>query len=226
MISYLLRRSGWKVVYLGSNVPLVNLHATIQSISPSLILSAAQTLNSAASLRVMSEYLSTKSVALAYGGGIFTRIPDAIRCISGHYLGEDVAMVPQIVESLVTYGHPIPTAQPVSQEYDQTLAKFLQNEAAIVTFVALVMQAGPVEPAHVEIGNQHLTRMIASALTLGDLNLLDHSIAWLNGLLKNYGISTSDAKQFFAVYQKAITNYLGDDGAIIRDWLAKNELSL
>jgi DNA-binding transcriptional MerR regulator len=222
MISYLLRRGSWDVVYLGSNVPLNDLDATIQSVKPLLVLSAAQTLNSAASLRAMSQTVANQGVPLAYGGGIFNSIPTITQCISGHYLGTEVAMVPQMVERLLTASPPMPTAQMVSLEYTQTLERFLQNEAFIVGYVPSEMQAEPIKPAYVEIANTNLTRMISSALILGDINLLDHSVTWLNGMLKNRGLSTSGVMQFYKTYRQAVDRYLGDDGAVILDWTGKH----
>jgi DNA-binding transcriptional MerR regulator len=221
LVTYLLRRSSWDVVYLGTNVPLSHLDATIQSTQPSLLLSAAQTLESAASLRLMSEYLVAQDVPLAFGGGIFLSIPASVQSISGYYLGTVIAMVPQIIERLVTAHHSVHNARPVSPEYAQSLRKFHRNETLMISFVASEMQSESIKPAHLEIANANLTRMISSALILGDINLLDHSINWLNGLLENYGLSTSVALQFYATYQRAVERYLGDDGSIIRDWFSK-----
>ena len=221
MIAYLLRRNAWNVLYLGSNVPLLNLDAMLQSTKPSITLSAAQTLNSAASLREMSEYLLNQGVPLAFGGGIFNLVPATIQRISGYYLGTNIAMVPQIVELLIMAPPTMPNAQSVSPIVTQTLASFIHNEAVIVAYVASAMQTGLVEPTHLEIANANLTQLIASALTLGDINLLDHSIAWLNGLLENYGFTTSAARQFYGTYRQAVNQYLGDEGGIIQGWLIK-----
>jgi DNA-binding transcriptional MerR regulator len=220
VVTYFLRRGGWDVVYLGSNVPLNDLDATIQSTRPALILSAAQTLESAASLRQMSEYLVTQEVALAFGGGIFIRVPATVQSISGYYLGTDMAMLSQNVELLVTSSPSMPKVPPISFEYTQILGKFQQNEISIISFVTAAMQSEPVEPAHVEIANSNLTRLISSVLILGDINLLDPIITWLNGLLENHGLSVSGAMQFYAAYQRAVERYLGEEGAIIRNWLS------
>jgi methanogenic corrinoid protein MtbC1 len=225
MIAYLLKRYGWDVIYLGSNVPLANFDATIQTTKPSLILSAAQTLNSAASLRAMSEYVFKQGVPLAYGGGIFNLVPATSQCISGYFLGTEVAEVPQMVDRLLSTLPPIPQALPVSLEYTQTLASIIQNEAVIVRDVASAMQVEPIEPVHLEVANANLTQMVASALRLGNINLLDHSILWLNGLLTNRGFSTSIAMQFYATYRQVVERYLGDKGGMIRDWLAKYQIS-
>jgi methanogenic corrinoid protein MtbC1 len=221
LVTYLLRRRSWDVVYLGANVPLKNLDTTIESTQPAMVLSTAQTLTSAASLRTMSEYLSRKGIPLAFGGGVFNMVPSAIKCISGYFLGTDVPMVPNSIELLVTAPPSIPAALPLSAAYSQTLSSFLRNEALIVSYVDSIMQALPIEPVHLEIAKDNLTRLIYSSLILGDITLLDPTVSWLNGLLSNHGLATSLVKQFYTIYRQAVERYLGEDGVMIRDWLSK-----
>ena len=153
VITYLLRRRGWDVVYLGPNVPLIDLDETIRLISPILIISAVQTLNAAASLRNLSEYIALQDVPLAYGGGIFNQVPAATQCITGHFLGTDVANVPKMVERLVTTTPPVHMAQPVSNQYTQTLTFFLQNEADILAQVCSILRSKLDKPDILEYAN-------------------------------------------------------------------------
>jgi DNA-binding transcriptional MerR regulator len=226
VITYMLRRRGWDVVYLGSNVPLIDLDATIRSISPILIISAAQTLKAAASLRNLSEYIGAQAVPLSYGGGIFNQIPSATQYISGYFLGTDVANVPQEVERLITIPPPMHYAVPVPLEYTQILTRYLQNEAAIDTHVTSILQSELDKPVKLDHVNVYLPQLIASALSLGDINLLNQSIIWLNGLVNNTGLSVSWVKRYYATYRQAVERYLGEDGAIIQNQLEKYELSL
>ncbi len=225
IITFFLKRRGWDVVYLGSNVPLINLDATIRTTSPILFLSAAQTLRTAASLRTMSEYIVTQGLPLAYGGRIFNDVPSASQFISGYFLGDDVANVPQMVERLVNTPPPMLSVLPVSPEYTKTLKQFVQNEGAIATHVASIFRSEPVDPAQLDNTNGYLGQFIASALTLGDINLLDSSILWLNGLLKTYGFTAALVSQFYATYRLEVEHYLAEQGSIIRNQLAKYELS-
>jgi DNA-binding transcriptional MerR regulator len=221
LITYLLRRRGWDVIYLGANVPLRDLDAAIDSARPSLVLSAAQTLINAASLRTMSEFLFGQSVPLAFGGGVFAQNPSAITRITGYYLGIDLSLLPQIIDRLLMAPPSTPETQPLSGEYSRFLSKFLLNESFIVSYVRTAMQAVSIEPDHLEIANDNLTRMIYSALLMGDINLLDPSASWLNGLLRNYGIAPGIVEQFYTIYRQAVERYLGEDGVVIRDWLSK-----
>jgi hypothetical protein len=54
---------------------------------------------------------------------------------------------------------------------------------------------------HLETADANLSRLIATVLTLGDINLVDYSITWLNGLLENYGFHTFLARQFHDTYR-------------------------
>ncbi len=221
LVTYLLRRRGWDVVYLGANVPLQDLDTAIESTKPALVLSAAQTLTSAASLRTMSEFLSVRRIPLAFGGGIYQLIPSVIQCISGYYLGSEMLKLPSIIEALVQTPPSMLVAQPLSSIYSQALNRFHQNEAFIVTEVTSTMQTFPVKPAHLQVANDQLTQLIYSALILGDITLLDHSATWLNGLLSNYGVPTKAVEQFYAIYRQAVEHYLGEDSSVILDWLTK-----
>jgi hypothetical protein len=219
MLSFLLRRRGWDVVYLGANVPLSRLDATMQYISPRLILSVAQTLNSAASLQEMARYVNLNGVPLGFGGGIFNSIPDLQERIPGYFLGNELAEAPQAVESLLVQLPPLPQIQPVSPEYRQLLERYVTQEAHILASISAELLSTPIQPAHLEEANSNFTRSIISALSLGNINYLNHSIRWLEGLLENYGLSPMLAMSYFASYRRAVQQHLGDQAWPILDWL-------
>lgn len=216
-----LRRRGWDVIYLGANVPLRDLDASIDSAKPNLVLSSAQTLISAASLRTMSEFLFGRSMPLAFGGSVFSQNPSAITHITGYYLGTDLSVLPQIIERLLMAPPSIPETQPLSAAYSRSLSKFLQSETSVVSYVRSAMPSVSIDPSHLEIANDNLTQQIYSALIMGDINLLDASASWLNGLLKNYGVTSDVVEQYYIIYRQAVERYLGEDGGLIRDWLSK-----
>ena len=221
LVSFLLRRGGWEVVYLGANVPLQELDVTLQDVSPRLVISTAQMLTSAASLREMSGFVTSQGVAFAYGGGIFKHIPSLTRRISGHFLGIEIATVPQVVEQLVSMREPVPTMEPVSPGYMHALEKYRQNDTMITNFVASMTGEETIKTAHLQIANENLSRLITSALSLGDISYLDQSSGWLDGLLENYSLSPAFARQYYATYRLAVDHYLGRDGEIIHDWLTE-----
>lgn len=224
IISYLLRRRGWEVVYLGSNVPLIDLDTTIRSTSPVLFLSAAQTLKSAASLKNLAEYMITQAVPMAYGGGIFNQVPIITQCISGYHLGTDLLGVSLLVERIIHDQPPMPVAQDIPLDYTRALTSFLEYEAAIIAHVSSIFRTEIIKSSHLENATQNFSQFIASALTLGDITLLDHTNAALDHLLHSYGLTAPLLNQYYDAYRQAVERYLGEAGKIILDWFEKYEI--
>ncbi len=219
VVTYLLRRNGWDVVYLGANVPLENLDAVVGVTKPALVISGAQTLMAAAALSDMSRYLLLQDVPLAYGGGIFGMVKQASQFISGYYLGTNLSLLPGIIELLVIAPPDMPSAQPISPEYSHALSSFRQHESATIAQTSLNLQGTSIEPGRVHTASAYFTRMISAALQLGNIHLLDYSIAWLDGLLKNNGYTIEAARQFYRAYQQALESHPGLDSDLVVDWL-------
>jgi len=72
LLTLLLRRRGFKVVYLGANVPNQRFQETLLSIKPNLIILSAQLLQTANGLRETAENLAASGARVAYGGRIFS----------------------------------------------------------------------------------------------------------------------------------------------------------
>jgi len=223
MLAFILRWRGWEVVYLGANVPLVRLDATLRTTAPRLVLSVAQTLPGAASLRELAGYVNAHRIPLAFGGGIFNHIPDLIERIPGYFLGQELNTVHQVIELLVTYQPALPRAQAISPAYLAALAAFKEKEALIVSSVNAALKNGQIDSRHLEEANANLTRAVESALALGEIRFLDYSVNWLNGLLTNYNLSPVLATQYYAAYRQAVEQHLGSRAELLLDWLAKVE---
>jgi hypothetical protein len=223
LLSYLLRRKGWEAVYLGADVPLDRLDAAVQRIAPRLILSIAQTLNSAAALRDMALFANQQRIPFAYGGGIFIHIPELIERIPGHYLGGELSQAPQLVERLLTLpAPPLPASSNVTP-YPQLLENFYAKEGLILATVNDLLRPIHLNPAHLEEANHQFNRYIASALTLGNMHFLNHSVGWLHSLLANYGLSPSLAIAYYHAYGQAVEQHLGSEAAPILEWLSEAE---
>jgi DNA-binding transcriptional MerR regulator len=221
LVTYLLRRNGWDVIYLGGNVPIKDIDRTIKSTHPKLIVSSVQTLTSVASLRMLSESDLLQGVLLAYGGGIFEALPYLTGYINGYYLGQALIRVPQIIEQLFKTAPEVSRPQPVAEEYLRALAHYDENERNIAIEVVTAMKGEELETNLLNLATSNLSKEIGSSLTIGDINLLDYSAEWLNGLLKNYGYSTSILVKYYTAYYKAVKKYLGNQGVVIVDWLEK-----
>jgi DNA-binding transcriptional MerR regulator len=223
MLAFILRWRGWEVIYLGADVPLEQMDATLQATSPNLVLSVAQTLPGASSLKELAEFTNDRSIPLAYGGGIFNRIPDLATRIPGHFLGRHVDAAPQVVEHLLTFRPSRPALQPLPPAYVAALAGFREKEALIVTRVCQILQSSSINRRHVESANINFTQAVVAALILGEINYLDHSVAWLNGLLVNYGLSPTLAVQYYQAFHQAMQEQTGLQAGQVLDWLSRFE---
>ena len=112
VLTVLLRRQGWDVLYLGADVPVERLERTLQATRPNLVLMAAQQLHTAATLLQVAHVLQQEGVGLAYGGLVFNLVPDLRRRIPGHFVGERLDLAPQMVERLITAPRPVVEPDP------------------------------------------------------------------------------------------------------------------
>lgn len=221
MLTLLLRRRGWEVIYLGANVPLQRMQESLETIKPHLVVLSVQTLHTAGAMLELADLLQEFGVPMAYGGAVCNYIPAIRDHIPGYFLGEDLHQAPQVVEKLFASSLPHPEVQRASSLYLTTRDLFLQKRARIETAVQeLLTGQMPLEiikNASVELGNN-----LVAAISLGNINLLNANIEWIEGLLFNYEYRLSDQLlgKFLAAYHAAVQENLPADAKPIHDWFA------
>ena len=223
MLSLLLRRRGFDVVYLGTNVPFSRLNETLALIKPRLILSAAQTLISAASLQALAAFASAQGLPLAFGGGIFVQIAGLAGRIPGHYLGSDLRTVTQQIERLLANPAPPPKVKPMPAETAALREKFAAAMTQIDATAARAMQSEGVELHLVETVQTQFSRQILAALTLGNIDYLDVFAGWLESFSQNHDLPPGLTARYYAAYRQGVQEHLGSDAGPILDWFAKME---
>jgi DNA-binding transcriptional MerR regulator len=223
LITFLLRRTGWDVIYLGANVPMSQLDTTIESTRPKLVILSAQSLVTAAALAEMAQMLSEDKIMVAFGGGIFVRIPDLKKHISGHYLSDDISAIHDRVEAVLSASPSPPTPQPTSQEMLDLYARFQGKRASIG--IAILEDSGlsNIRPDHLDIANRQLSHNIAAALLLGDLNYLQEDLTWVQGLMSNLSLPTQILSLYVEHYAQAVKQTLGEAGQPISQALERIE---
>jgi methanogenic corrinoid protein MtbC1 len=223
LLTLLLRRRGWEALYLGANVPLVRLEATIAAAEPRLVILTAQTLNTAATLYGMAEVLEREDVALAYGGLIFSINESLRERIPGFFLGRGIEDAPATVEQLVNNPAPKGKVKQPSDAYRQALDHFSERQARIESIVWDLMADVDVRASYLARANRDLSRNISAALTLGDIDLVGDDIDWIEGLLMNYHYRLPQVVlgQYVHSYYTAAARVLDERGAIVVNWLAK-----
>jgi methanogenic corrinoid protein MtbC1 len=107
---FLVRR-GWHVVYLGPQVPLDDLIATVQAVRPSLVCLSATTVDTATELIDVARAVSNTfpQVIVGYGGRVFNLHPELRQTMPGTFLGHDARELVETINTLLSRG---PTATP------------------------------------------------------------------------------------------------------------------
>ena len=185
MISLLLRRQGWDVVYLGANVPVERMEHLVEQIKPLLVVMPTQTLTAAANLLTMAQRLQEMKVPLAFGGKVFTHIPEVVDVIPGYYLGKTLDNVVDVIESVVQAAPAPGKVKKASKAYEAAYQHFIEKRSAVEARLHGLPQLSAMPTRLLTITNKELGDNIEAALLLGDLEMLSANIAWVQGLLLN-----------------------------------------
>lgn len=238
LVTYLLRRRGWDIVYLGADVPTNRLAATIEKTRPDLAVFSAQLLDTAASLLDVAHYLRDINVPLAFGGYIFSAVPTLSSRIPGHFLGEELNKVPYVIEQLMLNPRPLPEYREVSPEYLEAWAYFRERAGMIEAHVwqhygrayrngtdrdnrryGDIRNGDRRNGDHTDV-NQYLTRNILSALRLGDLDYIGSNLEWVEGMMINHDMPPQLLHSFLSAYRDAAAHYLDEPaGRLVVKWL-------
>jgi DNA-binding transcriptional MerR regulator len=221
LLTFLLWRRGWEVVYLGANVPIEHLETTVAVAKPQLVIMAAQRLHAAATLREAAQLLQRGEVPLAYGGLIFNLSPAMRRRIAGHFLGAQLEAAPQMVESFMTAPRPISTPEAVPDVYLGALEHFQERQSFIEAHVIQALNSAAYAHNHLALANRELSLNIGAALALGDVDLLGTNIEWVTGLLRNDQLPVETLYGYLHAYHQTVIEQLDERGQPIIDWLGR-----
>jgi DNA-binding transcriptional MerR regulator len=219
LLTYLLRRRGWEVLYLGADVPIVQLEEVVSTAKPSLAISMALQLPTAATLLEMALFLQREGVPLAFGGRIFNRLPALRTRIPGHFLGPSLELAAQSVEELMVTPRPTPAVESISKAHRQTLTHYREHQLLIEADL-MKLRADLLQQTWAFIANRELARHIAAALTLGDINFMDDSIDWVAGMSRNGHVTAETIDGYLGAYLQAVKMHLDERGMPIVDWLS------
>lgn len=221
MIALMLRRHGWDALYLGANVPVVQMERTIESTHPDLVIMSAQLLNTAANLLEMARLLQERRIPLAYGGRIFNNIPAIRQRIPGHFLGQQMEDIPHVVARLLNSRPATPVALPVSPDYEQALLHYTRYQPVIEASLWHKVSDMGMPQLELVRANQNMAQHIKAALKLGDLNFISSDLAWLSDLLFNYEIPHAWLQRYLVAYSEVIATEINGQGVPILNWLGQ-----
>jgi len=220
LLTFLLRRRGWQVLYLGANVPTERLGTTVAAANPQLAILAAQRLRTAATLVEAAKVLQQEQVPLAYGGLIFNLVPALRQRVAGHFLGKALEAAPQMVESLMRAPHPVPAVEEPSAIYQSALDRFQERQPLIEANLTQSLSVDGLSHNHLTIANREIGQSIVAALALGDVHFLGSDMEWVRGLLKNFQVPDEAMVAYLRDYQRIAAEHLGHEHPVV-EWLGE-----
>ena len=214
LMSFLLRRRGYDVVYLGADVPLENFRLTIESLEPSLVILTAHLLVTAASLLDLANELKGLTTRLAFGGSIFIRNPELRQEFPGDFLGEDLNLVVPVIQTLLqTPAETLKARQPQRPPYlDELRDKMPLIENRINSTLSEY-------PIILSAPNHYISDYLVAAIKLGDLSYLMNDLEWVYGLLNNFKMPKEMLVNFLETYAQEIMDTMGAHASPLVDWL-------
>ena len=219
MVNLLLRYRGWEVIYLGPNVPELQLEVTLQETRAQLVVLTAELLHTAANLRDEALFLKDLNVQLGYGGAIFNQLPELQQRIPGHFLGKNIEGAIQVIEDLLIRRPTTPDYVPLSEEYQAALDFFHEKQSLIEADVMCVQEDDCFVSERMRLTQFRLSRAIDAALRLGDIHAIDPEINWARGLIANYAYEPESMHHFLVAFRRALRKHLDGRGQLIMDWL-------
>jgi len=219
IFSLFLRRRGLKVVYLGANIPALQIEETAAAIQPDLIVLATQQLTTAASLQSLVISLQKHSMPISYGGLVFKRIPDLRQRIPAHFLGESIAEGMERIEQLLVAPTPAPAAILPDNSLQETARLFRENRGLLEHELDQDLQRAGLQYTYIHEASVHFNNSLTAALELGDIAYLEAELDWVSKLLSGQQIPGERLHHFLAAYKQTISKQMGEDSASITQWI-------
>ena len=217
-LTLLLRRRGLNVIHLGANVPAERFEETVTAVHANLVILAAQTLTTAATLQSTALALTGLRVSVGYGGRIFNLHPNLADHIPGHHLGDSLTASLDTVETLLQARIKPTQTRGLSQSYIEAHRAFTSKRIHIESAIKENMPPA----AHSEdfdTGVRFLGDNIAAALQLGDIEHVTAEMEWVKVLMNSRQRPPEELSYFMETYSQAVDKHINGSGAPIKDWL-------
>jgi DNA-binding transcriptional MerR regulator len=219
LLTLLMRRRGFPVIYLGANVPFMQLDKILSQVKPALVVLAAQQLITAAPLYEVAKELSRFDTKIAYGGRIFSLLPELRARIPAHFLGETIEAALQTMELLLTTNTGTPQIETISIRNAEIAEQFQKNRTLIDLSTVSGVDDLDLPYHYLHTALQGLGDNIYSAVSLGYMDALNVELDWIIGFMEKHKVEPTILKPFINTYARSIEEALGQTGQEITDWL-------
>ena len=220
LLSLFLRRRGYRVIYLGANVPADRFTETVAETKAELVLLVSQQLTSAATLQHAANVLTTQGIAVAFGGRIFNLRPSLTEYMPGFFLGNDIGNTMEEIESILKSKSIPAAAKAASHGHIAAHQAYLSRRTKIEATLKESLQPLAISPDEIDTGIHFLGDQIAAALQLGDMSHATSEIDWLRTLLASHSAQPEQFVNFMELYADTVYSNINGQGSPISEWLA------
>ena len=218
LLTLFLRRRGFHVVYLGTNVPFEEFRETVDTIKPNLVLFTAQQLATAATLEKTVRALAPSKVTIGYSGGVFNTTPHIREYIHAEFLGTTFDEVFINIERLLRNNHSASQNAPKNPHAD-LLDVFEIGHIGIHAHLNQSLAKWNFPLKQLANSTTFLSQAIAASLYLGDLDLLVPELAWVKSLLDYRKVQEVRVEHFLRAYANSTRETMGATAQPLVDWL-------
>ena len=219
MTTLFLRRYGWEVIYLGANVPLLDLEQAVASTSARLVILIASQLHTAANLFEVALQLKDAGVHFAFAGSIFARSGGLSQRIPGYYLGDRLDRVVHAVETVIQMPDLSVGTNIVRPDYQQAREQIAEKQSIIKADIWNQLSNDGIKDHTLQIANDAFMQDILAALTLGDLDSLTNEIEWVDTLVSYQALSDKLLPKYLRIFADTLDRHIGSLGQVVIDWL-------
>lgn len=220
VLNLLLRRKGYNVIYLGASIPMEQLAQTTTLIHPTMVVLAAQQLNTTPGIRSAALLFQKMNMPMAYGGLIFNRLPELRERIPAVFLGENLETASDKIEQLITMPLVFPPIHAVKNDYLKTAEIFQEKLFSIKARVTEQLRNTDMNSECLSEVNVFFSSSLSAALEMGDPAFLEPDLAWVRQLLADRKIPSNHLDQYLDVYSRAIRSEMGETGLPISEWIS------
>jgi MerR family transcriptional regulator, light-induced transcriptional regulator len=226
MISLFLRRRGFRIIYLGANVPADRFVETVIDTKADVVLLVAQQLVSAATLQGAANALANKNIPVAFGGRIFTLRPTLKDYIPGYFLGNEIGSAVNEIEKVLNSKNLPKAVKIASQMHTVAHQAFISKRTKIEAAFKEMLQPLAISPNEINTSIHFLGDHISAALQLGDMSHVSAEIDWLKMLLASHTTNPEQLVEFMDIYAQAVDKNINGQGKPITEWLKEQNHKL
>ena len=214
VLTYLLRRAGWDIIYLGANLPVKDLSRTLTQEHPVCVVVAVQTVPALSALLADAQATAAAGVPFAFGGSVFVRYPSLAARVPGFYLGGRLAdateTLPGVLDGALQPNVPAPLARPWRELRRDLPDALLAVEAAVLRKGESLRLARPEVEAELGL----LRAYVLSLVEVGAPELLPGIWSWSDRMQKARGFDSAAREGLLATYRAALREQLAHAGPL------------